>query len=384
MIQIQDKRNCCGCTACASICNHDAIRMQVDEMGFKYPVVDVAKCVECGLCEKVCAFHEHYDTTFNFQEPFVYAVRHKNYDEIKTSRSGAMFIALSNYIFGKNGVVYGVGFADHFRAVHKRVTNREDCKDLKGSKYIQSDLEGIFRAVKKDLADGLLVLFSGTPCQTSGLRSFLGKNNKENLYLCDIVCHGVPSPKVWADYLDYLEAKEHRLITMANFRDKERGWKDHFESFVFQGGKKIFTRTFTDLFYKHLVLRPSCGACKFTNLKRPSDITIADFWGWEKAVPGFNDDDMGCSLVLVNTPKGGWLFKHVLPEIHAIQTDFTHGMQPNLRHPSVFSPQYGRFWQDYQRKGFGFVVKRYGDRGIRHKISQFKRKVKRIIKYCIK
>ncbi len=384
MIQVQDKRECCGCTACASICNHEAIHMQVDEMGFKYPVVDISKCVECGLCEKVCAFQEHYDTASNFQEPFVYAVRHKNNKEIKTSRSGAMFTALSDFIFERKGIVYGVGFADHFRVVHKRITNREDCKDLKGSKYVQSDLTDIFRSVKKDLADGFPVLFSGTPCQTSGLHSFLGKKEWENLYLCDIVCHGVPSPKVWADYLEYVETKENRLIEKVNFRDKERGWKAHFESFVFQGGKKIITRTFTDLFYKHLILRPSCSSCKFTNTRRPSDITIADFWGWEKAVPGFNDDDLGCSLVFVNTPKGDQLFKHILPEIHAIQTDLAHCMQPNLEHPSVFSPKYDSFWEDYQRKGFDFVVKKYGDKGFRHKISQFKSKVKRIIKYCIK
>lgn len=384
MIQVQDKRECCGCTACASICNHEAIHMQVDEMGFKYPVVDISKCVECGLCEKVCAFQEHYDTASNYQEPFVYAVRHKNNKEIKTSRSGAMFTALSDFIFERKGIVYGVGFADHFRVVHKRITNREDCKDLKGSKYVQSDLTDIFRSVKKDLADGFPVLFSGTPCQTSGLHSFLGKKEWENLYLCDIVCHGVPSPKVWADYLEYVETKENRLIEKVNFRDKERGWKAHFESFVFQGGKKIITRTFTDLFYKHLILRPSCSSCKFTNTRRPSDITIADFWGWEKAVPGFNDDDLGCSLVFVNTPKGDQLFKHILPEIHAIQTDLAHCMQPNLEHPSVFSPKYDSFWEDYQRKGFDFVVKKYGDKGFRHKISQFKSKVKRIIKYCIK
>lgn len=384
MIQVQDKRECCGCTACASICNHEAIHMQVDEMGFKYPVVDISKCVECGLCEKVCAFQEHYDTASNFQEPFVYAVRHKNNKEIKTSRSGAMFTALSDFIFERKGIVYGVGFADHFRVVHKRITNREDCKDLKGSKYVQSDLTDIFRSVKKDLADGFPVLFSGTPCQTSGLHSFLGKKEWENLYLCDIVCHGVPSPKVWADYLEYVETKENRLIEKVNFRDKERGWKAHFESFVFQGGKKIITRTFTDLFCKHLILRPSCSSCKFTNTRRPSDITIADFWGWEKAVPGFNDDDLGCSLVFVNTPKGDQLFKHILPEIHAIQTDLAHCMQPNLEHPSVFSPKYDSFWKDYQRKGFDFVVKKYGDKGFRHKISQFKSKVKRIIKYCIK
>ena len=234
MIRITDKAKCCGCTACASICPHDAISMQPDALGFLYPVVDETKCTDCGLCEKVCAFHENYDKSQNLPEPLVYAARHKDMHEVETSRSGAAFIALSDWILKQGGVVYGAGYADHFRVVHKRATSKEERNEFKGSKYVQSDLNTVFRQVKKDLKDGLTVLFSGTPCQTSGLASYVGKRLRENLYLVDIVCHGVPGPYLWRDYLAYLEKKQGSRICWVNFRDKqEYGWAAHCETFKF-------------------------------------------------------------------------------------------------------------------------------------------------------
>ncbi len=234
MIKITNPADCCGCTACASICAHDAITMQPDKLGFLYPKVDITKCVECGLCEKVCAFNDNYDKSLNVEKPQAYAVRHKSMDEIATSRSGAAFIAISDYFLERGGVVYGVGFKDHFRVVHKRATTKAERDEFKGSKYVQSDLTGIFRQVRKDLKDGLLVCFSGTPCQTAGLNSYVGKKLRENLFLVDIVCHGVPSPLVWEDYLNYLENKYGSDISYVNFRDKSKfGWIAHKETFKF-------------------------------------------------------------------------------------------------------------------------------------------------------
>ena len=237
MIRITDKAKCCGCTACASACPHDAITMRPDALGFLYPVVDETKCTDCGLCEKVCSFHENYDKSLNLPEPLVYAARHKDMREVETSRSGAAFIAISDWILNQGGVVYGAGYADHFRVVHKRATTRKERDEFKGSKYVQSDLNTVFRQVKKDLKDGLLVLFSGTPCQTSGLSSYIGKRLRENLYLVDIVCHGVPGPNLWRDYLAYLEEKQGDRICWVNFRDKqEYGWTAHHETFKFVNG----------------------------------------------------------------------------------------------------------------------------------------------------
>lgn len=240
MIQIQHPADCCGCTACASICTHNAITMQPDAMGFLYPVVDKSQCTDCGLCEKVCSFNDHYDIGFNLPQPDAYAARHKDMNEVESSRSGAAFIAISDWILKHGGAVYGAGYTDHFRVVHKRATTKEERDEFKGSKYVQSDLTGIFRQVKKDLKNGMIVLFSGTPCQTSGLNSYVGKNLRENLYLVDIVCHGVPGPYLWRDYLTYLEKKQGDKIYWVNFRDKQKfGWTAHHETFKFlRGGTK--------------------------------------------------------------------------------------------------------------------------------------------------
>ena len=210
-----------------------------DALGFLYPMVDKEKCVDCGLCDKVCSFNDHYDKNLNLKTPLAYAARHKDMSEIETSRSGAAFIAISDYILEQGGVVYGAGYTDHFRVVHKRAATKDERNEFKGSKYVQSDMSGVFRQVKQDLRDGLTVLFSGTPCQTSGLNSYVGKHLRENLFLVDIVCHGVPSPFMWRDYIAYLERKQGAPIVWVNFRDKQEfGWAAHHETFKFKGGIK--------------------------------------------------------------------------------------------------------------------------------------------------
>lgn len=383
MIQINNPADCCGCTACASICAHDAITMKPDALGFLYPEVDKEKCVDCGLCEKVCAFNDHYDTSLNLEKPLAYGARHKDMNEVETSRSGAAFIAISDYILEQGGVVYGAGYTDHFRVVHKRATTKEERDEFKGSKYVQSDMTGVFRQVKKDLRDGLTVLFSGTPCQTSGLNSYVGKRLRENLFLVDIVCHGVPSPYMWRDYIAYLEKKQGSPIVWVNFRDKQKyGWAAHHETFKFKnGGGKM---SFTYLFYKHIMFRKSCGNCHFTNIKRPSDITIADFWGWENTDSAFNADNKGVSLVLLNTEKGRKLFDAVQDRMNTIPAELDKCLQPNMQHPSEMHPQSEKFFSDYTRKGFKYVMWKYGENYpptfLRKKSKRLLDKIKRFIK----
>ena len=383
MINIKDPADCCGCTACASICNHDAITMVPDALGFLYPKVDESKCVECGLCEKVCAFNDNYDKSLNLQKPDTYAARHKDMDEVMKSRSGAAFAAISDYILEQGGVVYGAGYKDHFRVAHKRATTKEERDEFRGSKYVQSDLTGVFRMVKQDLKNGLTVLFSGTPCQTSGLNSYVGKKLRENLVLIDIVCHGVPGPFLWRDYLRYIEKKQGDIISVVNFRDKEEfGWKAHHETFKFVngGGKMIFT----DLFYKHIMFRHSCGKCHFCNTTRPSDITLADFWGWEKTDPNINKDDKGVSLVLVNTPKGREIFEAVKDKLDTIPAELENCLQPNLQHPSVIHPKRMDFERDYIKHGYKYVMCKYGDVGWKNKVRKFMRRLKNKIKRLMK
>ena len=240
MINITDRSKCCGCTACANVCTHDAITMEPDTLGFLYPKVDEAKCIDCGLCDKVCAFNDNYDKSLNLPVPDVYGARHKDMDEVMKSRSGAAFVAISDYILEKGGVVYGVGYKDHFRVAHKRATTKEERDEFRGSKYVQSDLTGIFRQVKEDLKDGLTVLFSGTGCQCAGLNAYIGKKLRNNLILVDIVCHGVPGPYMWRDYIAYLEKKYNDIIIDVDFRDKKKfGWKAHKETFILKNGGGI-------------------------------------------------------------------------------------------------------------------------------------------------
>lgn len=361
MIQIIDPADCCGCTSCASICAHDAITMQPDDLGFLYPIVDNTKCVECGLCEKVCTFNDDYDISLNLSQPDAYAARHKNMDEVETSRSGAAFIAISDWIIAHNGVVYGVGYADHFRVVHKRALTKKERDEFKGSKYVQSDLSGIYRQVKQDLKDGRIVLFSGTPCQTSALRSYLSilRVDIVRLYVIDVVCHGVPSPYYWRDYLAYVEKKQGMKAIAVNFRDKSRlGWAAHKESFTFENG---ITYTYTYTFYQHIVFRRSCGVCHYANLERPSDITIADFWGWEKVDLQFNADDKGLSLIMCNTKKGKRLFEAIKNDLNYVPAKLEDCIQPNMVHPSEIHPKRMKFEKDYQKKGFIYVHNKYAE-----------------------
>lgn len=360
MIQIKDKADCCGCTACASICPKDAITMEPDTLGFKYPKVDLSKCIDCGLCEKVCAFNDNYDKSLNLKEPEIYAARHKDMHEIETSRSGAAFIAISDYILENGGIVYGVGYKDHFRVAHKRATTKEERNEFKGSKYVQSDLDGIFRQVKEDLRQGNTVLFSGTPCQTAGLNSYIGKKLRENLVLVDIVCHGVPSPYIWRDYLSYIEKKYKNEVVKVNFRDKSHiGWSGHIESFVFDNGKKIESRIYTDLFQQNIMLRPSCSICHFANYIRPSDFTIGDYWGWEKISKDFNSDNKGCSLLFINTKKGYDIFNSISNKMNLIPTQNDLCIQPNLIGPTKMCPKVEQFVFNYSKKGFKLILLQY-------------------------
>ena len=279
MIKLENKEDCCGCTACASVCSHSAISMQPDCLGFLYPVVNEENCVQCGLCEKVCTFNKDYSKGLNLQKPDVYAVRHKEMKEIEGSRSGAMFVAISDSVLDKGGVVYGVGYTGHFRVSHKRASTRKERDEFRGSKYVQSDLNGIFVQVKDDLKQGLHVLFSGTPCQTSGLYSYLSlfRISMDKLCIVDIICHGVPAPNIWRDYLAYIEQKQKMEAVAVNFRDKSTsGWASHQETFIFKEGV-VSTGTYARIFCQSIMFRHSCGICHFANLQRPSDITIGVF-----------------------------------------------------------------------------------------------------------
>ena len=379
MISITNLSNCCGCTACASICSHEAIEMKPDVLGFKYPKVDKSKCIDCGLCEKVCAFNDNYDKSLNMPNPLAFAARHKDMSEIMKSRSGAAFVAISDYVLDNGGVVYGVGYKGHFVVSHKRATTKEERDEFRGSKYVQSDLNGVFKQVKDDLKNGLTVLFSGTPCQTAGLNSYVGSKLRNQLILVDIICHGVPSPYIWQDYLNYLERKIGKKVVGVNFRDKKYGWASHRESFLYEMDTSYTSYTYT--FYQHIMFRESCYNCKYCNTIRPSDITIADFWGWQKTNPNFNIDNKGVNLILVNTTKGQNVWNIVKQNMNIVEAKLENCLQPNLQKPSWRNEKYDNFVFDYQQKGFNYVMKKYMKESLLSKIKRIVNKfVRRILR----
>lgn len=379
MIKIEDVSCCCGCAACATVCNHKAIKMVPDALGFNYPEVDIERCVHCNLCEKICPFYKGNEKQNVVPVLTTFAVRHKDINEIKTSRSGAAFIALSDKILENGGVVYGAGYSEDFRVIHKRAATKSERDEFKGSKYVQSKIGNIYHNVKEDLLNGLNVLFSGTPCQTAALKAFVGEKLRKNLYLIDFVCHGVASPYVWKDYLNYLKEKEKDNLIAVNFRDKNIfGWSGlHKESFTF---KKKGLKTYDYVFYNSYIIRRSCNKCVFSNMHRVSDITLGDFWGWEKVVQNFNVDDTGVSLVICNSQKGTDLFNSAIPLLNVIPVKPEDCLQHNLQAPTQSDPRQDSFEDDYKQYGFRFVMKKYGDIGLMFQIKRSIRFIKRLTK----
>lgn len=370
MIRIKDKRDCCGCTACASICPQSAISMLPDKLGFTYPNVDEAKCVECGLCERVCEFHEGYNRYDNYEEPLVYACRHKDIKELNDSQSGALATAIMECFMEKPGVVYGVAYDKDLSIIHKRVTSLSECKEFKGSKYVQSDLTGVFKNVLSDLKKGERVLFLGTPCQVAGLKSFIPSKYHKELLLVDNVCHAVPSPALWKSYREWIENKYKKRVVKTVFRDKQFGWHSHKETFVFDDNSSISRESFKNMFYSHLIVRRSCSSCFFTNYKRVSDITVGDFWGWEKTYSEWNDNK-GVSLAFVNSAKGDFIFKELKNYIDVIESSVEECAQPQLFHPiKIDEKTICDVEKRFLRKGYYSVAYKYGDVGFHHVINR--------------
>ena len=371
-IDIANPADCCGCTACESICAHNAIQMQADSLGFFYPKVDNDLCVDCGLCQKVCKFQGEYVPNNSFEEPEVYAVRHVDEAELARSQSGAAFWAFAESVLNEGWVIYGVGYDDKLHVIHKRVETIESCQELRGSKYSQSDLRGVFREIKKNLQQGEKILFTGTPCQVAGLKSYIPNKLHQNLLTIDLVCHAVPSPKVWEEYVKWIEEKYKDKVVATDFRNKKFGWRSHVETFKLKTtGKEIKRSTFRFFYFlnDHLAVRKSCAKCKFTNLKRPGDLTIGDFWGWENNSTEWNDNK-GISLLLINTEKGKQLFEQVNTRfLNSIKSNTTDCLQPQLIEPIEVNKNQEIFVEELQKFGFNYVVKKYGDTGICYKLK---------------
>ncbi len=328
MEQIIEKNKCCGCHACLNICPKSAIKMVEDERGFKYPIIDPKKCINCGLCKKTCPIINSHEG--KKKNVIAFAAYNKNFDERKNSSSGGIFILIAKAIIKKNGVVFGATFDKEFNVVHSYIESEKDISKLMGSKYTQSNIEKTYVKVKEFLDEDRYVLFTGTPCQVEGLFAFLKKDYKK-LFTQDIICHGVGAPKVWRKYLEYQKKKYDDEIKTISFRNKDKGWslfrmKIKFKKHTYS--KDLTQDIYLQFFLKNICLRESCYNCSFKKKYRNSDITLADFWGISNIHPDMNDN-MGTSLVIVNTEKGNELFNSIRDSIVYKETDINKAIKYN-------------------------------------------------------
>ena len=319
---MQNKSQCCGCGACMNACKRKAIVMQEDKEGFLYPQVNKALCNNCNLCKRVCPFLNPHVTKID--DVNIYCAKNKNLYQRINSSSGGIFPIIAYRLFKKGFIVAGAVFDKKWNVVHQIVESKEDIPKLFRSKYVQSNTLNIFKDVKRRLDLGEKVLFSGTPCQSFALKLFLRKKYP-NLFVVDIICHGVPSPMVWQKYLqekseDYGETKEN--ISQVNFKIKDSSkkyyWRRPGFNILWKSGSEFSSfgnaTSYENGFLTNLFVRPSCHNCKIKGISSGSDVTIGDFWGCDVVKPNFEDSN-GVSLIFVNTEKGRKLFEEIQCEL---------------------------------------------------------------------
>lgn len=380
MDSVFDKKSlCCGCSACEAACPKGAIKLKSDSLGCLYPCIDTSLCVSCGLCKKVCAFQNGVSQKDRFEKPLSFAAISCDGANRKNASSGGIFAALANSVISNGGVVYGAAYSDDFSVYHCAAENAEELEALKCSKYVQSFLDDTFKRVKQQLDNNRQVMFSGTPCQVQGLKEFLGRDY-ENLFLCDIVCHGVPCPSYYKSYLEHMQKRFKSKITSINFRAKKLAGQTQDIEIEFENGKRYNeypdVDIFRSLFAEGYLLRPSCFECRYSNTNRPGDITLGDFWGVQNHDIEFNDGK-GISLVLVSSKKGKKALDNIATQIKLKETILENSLQPNLKHPTKKPSDYDEFIKYEASYGLCAAAEKFSKLSTTDKL---KRKLKKLIK----
>lgn len=343
-----DKYDCCGCAACVQACPKQCIRLAADEEGFLYPTVDEIRCVKCGKCLKMCPIRQVSDSRVPVG---VFAAVNPDETVRLRSSSGGVFSLLAEYVIEQGGVVFGAAFNERMEVVHCHAETMDGVAAFRGSKYVQSQIGTSFQDAENFLKSGRKVLFSGTPCQIAGLKSYLGKEYP-GLLTVDFVCHGVPSPGI---FKEYVEAQPTPVIAV-NFRDKRCGWKNFSITMDTSAGEKskVFNNDeYMQGFLGNAFLRPSCYRCRFRTGRSCSDVTIGDFWGIDKLRPEM-DDDKGLSLVIANNNEADSILKTLECSLTEMLLDDAIKYNPSIN-SSVAIPPYRHlfFWT---RKHFGLMT----------------------------
>lgn len=375
IILFENKKDCCGCEACVNICSKQAISMVKDENGFFYPSISIKKCIECGMCKKVCSYQYRDEEE---TPKTVYVAMTKNKSILRESASGGIFAEIASEIIRKGGIVSGCSMereGNEFIVKHIIIDNIKDLKKLQGSKYVQSQISDIYIKIKKELLKNKLVLFSGTPCQVAGLKGFLGNKEYENLITIDIICHGVPNNDIFNSYIKELEKKLNGKVIRLAFRDKSLGWGlrscvEYIDknNVVHKKLIPVQLSSYYKLFLDSVIYRENCYECKYAGKYRTGDLTIGDYWGiamehpdYIKANGGEFDIEKGISCVLINNIKG----KNIIDEfglgLMIKESDFLkvekHNMQ--LKQPSSKNVKREVVFKIYRENGYSAVDKWY-------------------------
>lgn len=378
--EIKEKKECAGCYACHNICPTNCISMDKDREGFCYPNVNYDKCIKCSKCIKVCPVINRTDV---YNEPVAYACM--NNDEIirLNSSSGGIFSLLAERVIEKGGVVFGATFNNKFEVEHAYIESEEELFKLRGSKYVQSKIGKAYKQAKDFLNLSREVLFTGTPCQISGLKAFLGRHYA-NLTCVDIICHGVPSPNVWNKYINYKEKQFSSQIQKISFRRKNEGWKQYSVSFLFENNTEYLQNYRKDpymiAFLKNISLRPSCYFCQFKSINRISDITLADFWGIHNILPEM-DDDKGTSLVFANSKVGQEALEKIRDKTVCKKVNINEAIKfnPSAVKSVNYNSNRENFFGELNKLSFDRLVNKFCTDSIYVRI---KRKAKSIINAC--
>ena len=366
MEQICDENLCTGCSACYNICSKDAITMENNELGFAYPKIDNEKCVDCGLCKKICPA---LNPVLQKYPDDCYAVAANDDEELLSCASGGAATQISREIIKQNGVVYGCSSENPKEVQHVRIADAAGLEILKGSKYVQSKIGNIFRKVKEDLKSGLKVFFVGTPCQIAGLKKYIGEKLNDNLYTADLVCHGVPSQKMLNDNIHLYETEN--TLFQIKFRKKAItkqntvyrilfGW--FFQNQPYKDNAPIWVSydedPYMNAFIGCLSFRDCCYKCRYANAARCADVTLADFWCLGSDA-GF-ESGKGVSLLMVNNEKGKYLLSLLNSSCRIVQRDITEAIKGNgqLQRPSDLPYQRKMFCDLYVNGDFKTAVKR--------------------------
>lgn len=367
MKDICASEKCTGCESCRQVCRHNAISMEPDSEGFLHPCVNQALCVDCGLCQKRCPVN----TPIHKNETPLKVFSGWSKDEIvrMSSSSGGAFTEIAKLILSKGGAVFGVAMDENVQARHICVRDEKELSKLQGSKYVQSIIGDTFKEAKEELQKGRLVLFTGTPCQIAGLRNFLQKDY-DNLYTLDLICHGVPSPRVFKDYIKCIERRIKEPVRHIKFRCKKskrifyntginpRVEKSHScenQECKYEGA--YYSDPYIRVFLRDNILRSNCYECPYTSIQRVSDFTLADWWGYQEKEEMDKDyDKKGVSLILCNTAKAvdmvkGW-------DMYVKERTVEEALKTNLSLKKPFPKPTSRelFWNEYDSKTFEEMI----------------------------